>query len=403
MNGATLVIAQATSADSGLYRLVVDNPIGGVNTRDANVAVATDTAPPTVVSVTALSTPNPVGGKPYLVKVLFSKRMDTATASSTGNYSLNGGVAVNSLTLHEDSAAVPLGGDWRTVILATSGLTPGQDYTLTLSGLKDRTTTGNMMPLTTVPFQAPVLTPGVVAWDYYYLGPPRPATLTVNWMTDNTVLYPSGPMTNALPSAFDTTPFTGGDLAGKAAFGSHGEDYGDSLSGWITPAVSGNYRFFVSSDDPSQLWLSSDDDPVNVVLIAEEPGCCHGFTEPPVAYTSEPQALVAGKAYFIQALHTEGGGGDYLKVAWRIEGDATPAGSLTPLSGVQISAYAPIAAPEFAPPVITGTGQVTLSWSGAGTLQQSADFETWTPVAGNPSSPYTVSSSAPYMFYRLVR
>src|SRR5207244_2816823 len=36
---------------------------------------------------------------------------------------------------------------------------------------------------------------------------------------------------------------------------------------------------------------------------------------------STPQHLEAGKKYFIEALHFEGGGGDHLSVAWRKPGD----------------------------------------------------------------------------------
>ena len=33
-------------------------------------------------------------------------------------------------------------------------------------------------------------------------------------------------------------------------------------------------------------------------------------------------------------LHGEGGGGDYVRVAWRISTDATPAPSLSPIPGI---------------------------------------------------------------------
>lgn len=401
----TLTITQATPSDAGLYHLLVTNPRGNSTSADARVTVTKDTAPPTIVSVTALSTPKPdapMAGMPYLVKVLFSKRMDTTSAQSAANYTISGGVTINPVSFLGNATAARLGSDWRTAVLATGGLTPGQKYTLTVTGLKDQTVTGNPLASTTVSFQAPVLTTGVAAWDYYYLGAPRPSPLDVYWLLNSTY-YPFGPNTNGLPTAFDTSAFTGGDLATKPAFGSLGEDYGDSLSGWITPAVSGSYRFFISSDDPSQLFLSSDDSPVNAVIIAEETGCCRAFTEPPAAYTSEPQPLVAGQKYFLQAIHTEGGGGDYLKVAWRLEGDATPAAQLTPISGSVLSAYAPVPPPVFNAPTITQTGQVTISWTGTGTLEQSADFGTWTTVPGNPGSPYTVAPTAPALFYRLVQ
>ena len=40
------------------------------------------------------------------------------------------------------------------------------EFTNGIGGLKDRTVTGNLMVSTTQSFQAPVLTPGVLAWDY---------------------------------------------------------------------------------------------------------------------------------------------------------------------------------------------------------------------------------------------
>jgi hypothetical protein len=404
----TLDIAQLMPADAGLYHLVVSNPLGGSTTADARVAVTKDTAPPTVASVTALPTPNPIGGKPYLVKVLFSKRMDTATAQNQQNYGLSGGVQVNGLAFFENVTTAGLGTDWRSVILTTSGLTPGQAYTLTVSGLKDRTVTGNPMASTAIPFWAPVLTPGVLAWDYYYLGTPAPSPLDIAWLTFS-AYYPFGPMTNGLPTTFDTTPFTGGDLNNTPVFGVAGDDYGDSLSGWITPTAPGNYTFFIASDDPSQLFLSGDDNPANASLIAEETDCCDAFQEPGIANddgvtysTSSPIHLTAGNKYFIQALHTEGGGGDYVKVAWRLEGDSTPAASLNPIPADFLSAYAPVPAPKFNLPVLTA-GQLTITWTGTGTLEESTDLSTWTPVSGNPGSGYQVTPTAPHKYYRLVQ
>ncbi len=406
----TLVISQVTPADAGLYHLVITNPLGNQTTADVQVSVSTDTTPPTIASVSALPTPKAAGGKPYLVKVIFSKRMQTATTQNPANYSLNGGVTVSGLTFFEDVAGATLGTDWRTVILATSGLTPGQTYTLNVTGVKDRTLTGNTIVPASVSFIAPVLTAGVLAWDYYYLGTPAPSPLDVAWLSSSP-FYPNGPMTNGWPTSFDTSTFTGGDLAGNAAFGALGSNYGDSLSGWITPKTSGRYTFFISSDDPSELYLNPNGaDPAGAVKIAEETDCCDAFQEYGITNddgytlpTSEAISLVAGHSYFIQALHTEGGGGDYVKVAWRMEGDETAPAELNPITGEFLSAYAPVPAPEapkFNTPSISG-GQVTISWTGTGTLYESSDLKNWTAVQGNPASPYVVAPSGPQKFYLL--
>src|ERR1043166_5673131 len=72
----------------------------------------------------------------------------------------------------------------------------------------------------------------------------------------------------------------GGDLNNVAAFGPLGDNYGCSLSGWITPTITTNYYFFIASDDASELFLSTDSNPANAVSIAVETGCCAGFLEP---------------------------------------------------------------------------------------------------------------------------
>jgi len=119
----------------------------------------------------------------------------------------------------------------------------------------------------------------------------------------------------------------------------YAENYGAKVSGFLIPTESGQYRFFLYSDDASEFWLSPDDREANAVKIAEETDCCDTFVEPDTlnddgvtSTTSEPQALVAGKKYAFFAYLKEGTGGDYLQIATRKEGDTTAAGSLPLIS-----------------------------------------------------------------------
>jgi hypothetical protein len=63
-------------------------------------------------------------------------------------------------------------------------------------------------------------------------------------------------------------------------------------------------------------------------------------------------------------------------------------------------------APNFNPPVFKN-GQLTISWTGTGTLLQSTNvalpMSQWTTVPGNPTSPYRVTpaTAGPRWFYRL--
>jgi hypothetical protein len=76
---------------------------------------------------------------------------------------------------------------------------------------------------------------------------------------------------------------------------------------------------------------------------------------------------------------------------------------LRPIAGNFLSAYARLPVPRFNPVVRNGT-QVTISWTGTGTLQESSDLRNWAAVAGNPGSGYTVNATpGSRKFYRLVQ
>ncbi len=125
-------------------------------------------------------------------------------------------------------------------------------------------------------------------------------------------------------------------------------NFGQRLSGWIKPSVTGDYHFFIASDDSSQLFLNATAaasgtnalPDVNVEApIVQEDGCCNAFPEPDAGTTratSTPIHLEAGKLYGIVVLNKEGGGGDYVRVAWRISTDTTAAASLTAIPGANL-------------------------------------------------------------------
>ena len=50
---------------------------------------------------------------------------------------------------------------------------------------------------------------------------------------------------------------------------------------------------------------------------------------------SDPVVLEAGKRYYIEAIHAEGGGGDYISVGWKV-----PDGLIEIIGGEFLSPYA---------------------------------------------------------------
>jgi hypothetical protein len=96
------------------------------------------------------------------------------------------------------------------------------------------------------------------------------------------------------------------------------DNYGTRMHGYVIPPVTGSYRFWIASDDNSELWLSPNQEPASAQLIAGVPV----WTDPQqwTKYTNQasaPVTLEAGMLYYIRALQKEGDGGDNLAVAWQ--------------------------------------------------------------------------------------
>jgi hypothetical protein len=115
-----------------------------------------------------------------------------------------------------------------------------------------------------------------------------------------------------------------------------GNDYGGMIHGWLHPAYSGDYKFWLATDDYSELYLSTDENPANMQLIASQPDFWVAdyiwYNNPLQESASIP--LVAGQKYYIRACWKEGGGGDQCQVAWQ--------GPDQPLAPVEGSASAVI-------------------------------------------------------------
>ncbi len=96
------------------------------------------------------------------------------------------------------------------------------------------------------------------------------------------------------------------------------DNYGTWVRGWLRPAQSGSYTFWIASDDASQLWLSTDETVAKAVMIAQVTGWT-GSREwtKNTEQKSKAVSLSAGKKYYIEALQKEGQGGDNLAVAWQ--------------------------------------------------------------------------------------
>src|SRR5208283_2574288 len=93
----------------------------------------------------------------------------------------------------------------------------------------------------------------------------------------------------------------------------YGVNYGERISGYLTPPATGNYYFWLSGSDSAQLWISDDNTPADAALRASVLPAPNGSAPPyfgtgPQQWTVQPSqqsawlTLVAGQQYYIEVL-----------------------------------------------------------------------------------------------------
>jgi len=247
------------------------------------------------------------------VTLTFSESVDAASATALANYKFTPALAVTAASVKKN-----------VVTLTTAAQTPGAvAYTVTVNNVVDTSKNAVATDSKASFYSFLNIKDGVLKFSFWGGISGNPVD---NLYQDPR--WPASPDWTGAVFSFNSRDILPNDAK---------EAYGASIEGYLTPSESGNYRFFIYSDDSSQFFISSDDKEANLTQVAEETGCCNFFTEPDSPRTSEPVALTAGKKYFVRMVYKEGGGGDYGQIAWRKEGDATAAGKLAPIPGKFLS------------------------------------------------------------------
>ena len=172
-------------------------------------------------------------------------------------------------------------------------------------------------------------TNGILREVYYNINGNAVANLT------SAPKFPASPDEEFIESAFE-------------APSNFADNYGQRMRALLVPPVTGSYVFWISSDDNSVLYLSTDEDPAHKVQIASV-GTWTSSREwnNQASQKSLARTLTNGFRYYIEALQKEGGGGDNLAVTWQKPGDPAPANGAAPIPGTFLVPYG------LGPPVIT--------------------------------------------------
>jgi PA14 domain-containing protein len=147
---------------------------------------------------------------------------------------------------------------------------------------------------------------------------------TVPNLTSN-ANYPNNPTVRSYVTSFE--------LPANVA-----DNYGTRTRGYLAPPTTGNYTFWVSGDDHTELWLGTSENPATITRIAYVPDWS-GVRE----WLKFPQqqsaaiALTAGVRYYVEVRHKESVSGDNMAVGWQgpgITGDAE-----RPIPGTRLSPF----------------------------------------------------------------
>jgi hypothetical protein len=177
------------------------------------------------------------------------------------------------------------------------------------------------------------------------------------------------------------------------------DSFGRKVYGYLHPPQTGDYYFYVASDDNSELWLSPDDNPTHKVRVCHVIGY-KGYQD----YLATPeqksaaQYLEAGRRYYVEALMKENSGGDHLSVAWQLPGQS----NIQVIGGHYLSSgIEPVVPSPVRLSIVCDGTWLKIQWSGPAKLQQALKVNgPWQDAT--VTSPYRIEPGMESVFFRAV-
>jgi hypothetical protein len=293
-----------TTTDTSLFDATVQPSVpytyqvSAVNLDYVESVLSTPPVEARILAAEVVSTP---GGA--AVGVRFSEAVSAATAEHLANYTItyDGGASEVPIT------AADLQADDVTVLLTLGeSLVADEYYLLTVTGVEAAADGTPIAPDSEISFQNYMAGTGTILREWW-LNIPGTAVADLTGHID----YPDNPDGQDEVTSFEIP------LEWNA------DNYGTRMRGYLHPATTGDYTFWLSSDDNARLWLNDEgDDPAGADLVAEVPGWTDSreWDKYP-GQQSIAIHLEAGSRYYIEALQKEGTGGDNLAVAWTLPGE----------------------------------------------------------------------------------
>ena len=135
--------------------------------------------------------------------------------------------------------------------------------------------------------------------------------------------------------AMGKPPTTTGDLT-TLQYSGRGMNYAARVRGFLLPPQTGDYVFWVSSDDSSELWLNPGGEPTNLVRVAYISDFVQaGHWNDRPTQKSAPFTLQKAHPCYFEVRHKQSAGEDHLAVGWTL-----PDGTLErPLRGSRFSRF----------------------------------------------------------------